>query len=112
MRSAAASVVLIPSSRFERFPHVPRPTDSTRDSGTRGIVPLGPTPEKGISIDRISALVVRNDGTIVIGDRTVGTGDLPAIGRLDANGNWDQGFADNGFFVLLYGATSASMEVR
>ena len=113
MRSVAASVILVSVIAFSAMPLRAATNGLDARFGTGGIVLLGPTQGSGISIDRISALAVRNDGTILIAGRTVGTSDpgagrdLAAIGRLDANGNWDQGFADNGLFVLPYGATSA-----
>ena len=71
--------------------------------GNNGIVLIGPTPTTGVKMNRISALVIDADGRIVIGGYVWGSEDVlpkPAVGRLDAEGNWDTSFADNGLFVL------------
>lgn len=78
--------------------------------GMRGIKLIGPTPTSGIAMTRISTLKVLDDGSIVLGGYVWGSSDpapQPAIGRLDADGNWDTSFADHGLFVLPYGADSA-----
>src|SRR5678815_1161965 len=78
--------------------------------GSNGIALLGPTPTSGVSMTRIRALKVLDDGRVVIGGYVWGPMDIapqPAIGRLDAGGNWDASFADHGLFVLPYGSDSA-----
>ena len=75
--------------------------------GIGGIVLIGPTPGSAIAMRRINSLLVDHDGKIVIAGSVWGPSDpaeLPAIGRLNADGSWDTSFADNGLFVLPYGA--------
>ena len=76
--------------------------------GTNGIVLIGPTPVSGIVMNRISALKVLDDGRIIIGGYAASNShDLPAIGRLEADGSWDVSFGDHGVFALPYGSASA-----
>lgn len=78
--------------------------------GSNGIALLGPTPTSGVSMRRIRALKVLDDGRILVGGEVWGPSDLaasPAIGRLNAEGSWDTTFADNGLFVLPYGTGAA-----
>src|SRR5579862_7338238 len=81
--------------------------------GSAGVVLLGATPVSGLTIDRIYALAIQDDGKMVIGGHAPdlsgpGAGaELPAIGRLNADGTWDTSFGDHGLIVLPYGAASA-----
>lgn len=81
--------------------------------GSGGIVTLGQTPTSALTIHRIRAVTVDSAGRILVGgmfiDNSVQSSfnDIPAVGRLDAQGNWDTTFGDHGVFVLPYGASSA-----
>ena len=85
--------------------------DATFGSG--GIVALGATPTSALSIQRIKVLAVDTSGRILVGGMFTDSSlqspwqEIPAVGRLDAQGNWDATFGDHGVFVLPYGAASA-----
>jgi len=81
--------------------------------GSGGIVALGATPNSALAIHRVRAVAADAAGRILVGGMFIDSSlqssfnDIPAIGRLDAQGNWDPTFGDHGIFVLPYGASSA-----
>ena len=81
--------------------------------GSGGIVALGATPNSALAIHRVRAVAADAAGRILVGGMFIDSSlqssfnDIPAIGRLDAQGNWDTTFGDHGIFVLPYGASSA-----
>ena len=101
MRKAA--VVVASLSLFAGFANAgTNGLDGTFGSG--GIVRFGATPVSGITLGRIRGLHVQDDGKILIGgDFYAGPTELPGVGRLTADGQWDITFADHGAFVLPAG---------
>src|SRR5881394_777767 len=78
--------------------------------GSGGVVLLGPTPVSGLIITSIDGLAIQDDGKIVIAGAVInlfGPGDLPGVGRLNADGTWDTSFGDHGLFGLPHSAASA-----
>jgi uncharacterized delta-60 repeat protein len=78
-----------------------------RTFGSGGILRIGPTPVSGIVLSGVRALHVQDDGKILVGGYVYAPPELPALGRLTADGQWDTTFADHGVFVLPDGAEAA-----
>lgn len=82
--------------------------DATFGSG--GILRVPPVPVGiGLSLNRIQLYALSNGGFLVSGYVWGSWDPVPraAIGRLQANGEWDMTFGDNGLFVLPANAASA-----
>jgi uncharacterized delta-60 repeat protein len=84
------------------------PLDSTFASG--GVALLAPTPSSALQLDRLQTIAVDAQNRILLGgmyfDIVSGEErDLAAIGRLLADGNWDETFGNHGIFVLPFGAS-------
>lgn len=84
-----------------------------RRFGAGGVVTLPATPNSGLVIATVFAIAPLDDGKIIIGGRAYDNDPdhsgalVAAVGRLNTDGSWDTTFADNGLFVLPYGAASA-----
>lgn len=81
--------------------------------GTGGFVPIGPAPSTGYVFALSRGLAIASDGGILLGGH-VSVSEFPgpgaplaAIGKLHADGSWDETFGDHGIYLLPHATAAA-----
>jgi uncharacterized delta-60 repeat protein len=77
-----------------------------RRFGNLGALGLPPAPVTHREMTP-NAIAIQPDGKLILGGYVDGPGVLPAVGRIDRQGVWDETFGDHGISVLPSGSAAA-----